>query len=107
MSPMRDDKQEASMATDAPCFSPAMPLVPNDEERMLRETVREICAGFGPEYSRRKTDAGEPPRELWEALASRGYMGVDLPEEYGGGGSACPGSRRSAKRSPPPAVRCC
>ena len=25
-------------------------------------------------------------RELWDALASRGFLGVNLPEEYGGGG---------------------
>jgi alkylation response protein AidB-like acyl-CoA dehydrogenase len=31
-------------------------------------------------------DEGEPPRELWEALASRGYLGVNIPEEYDGGG---------------------
>ena len=53
---------------------------------MLRETVRSICAGFGPEYSRRKVEEDEPPSELWDALASRGYLGVNLPEEYGGGG---------------------
>jgi hypothetical protein len=34
----------------------------------------------------RKRDAGEPPSELWEALASRGYLGVNIPEEYDGGG---------------------
>jgi alkylation response protein AidB-like acyl-CoA dehydrogenase len=66
--------------------TPVLPLIPTDEERLLRDTVRQICAGFGPEYARRKTEAGEPPRELWEALASRGYLGVNLPEEYGGGG---------------------
>jgi alkylation response protein AidB-like acyl-CoA dehydrogenase len=33
-----------------------------------------------------KRDAAEPPRELWAALAARGYMGVNIPEEYGGGG---------------------
>jgi alkylation response protein AidB-like acyl-CoA dehydrogenase len=66
--------------------TPTLPLVPTDEERMLRETVRKICSEFGPEYSRRKTAAGEPPTELWDALASRGYLGVNLPEEYGGGG---------------------
>ena len=37
---------------------------------MLRETVRKICADFGPEYSRRKDAQGEPPTELWDALAS-------------------------------------
>ena len=54
---------------------------------MLRETVRKICEGFGgPEYTRAKIEAGEPALELWDALASRGFLGVNLPEEYGGGG---------------------
>jgi alkylation response protein AidB-like acyl-CoA dehydrogenase len=66
--------------------TPVLPLVPSDEEIMLRETVSSICSGFGPEYMREKVLADEPPRELWDALASRGYLGVNLPEEYGGGG---------------------
>jgi alkylation response protein AidB-like acyl-CoA dehydrogenase len=65
---------------------PVLPLVPSSEEAMLRETVRAIVADFGHAYSVRKTEAGEPPTELWDALASRGYLGVNLPEEYGGGG---------------------
>ncbi len=64
----------------------ALPLVASEEERLMRETVADIVAGFGAEYSREKTDAGEPPTELWDALASKGYLGVNLPEEYGGGG---------------------
>ena len=35
---------------------------------------------------REKVDAGEPPTELWEALAEKGYLGVNIPEEYDGGG---------------------
>jgi alkylation response protein AidB-like acyl-CoA dehydrogenase len=53
---------------------------------MMREAVRSICEGFGPAYTRRCTEAGEPPRELWAALAENGYLGVNLPEDYGGGG---------------------
>ena len=74
------------MATTPDTAAPALPIVPSDEERMLRETVRQICAGFGPDYTRRKVAEDEPPRELWDALASRGFLGVNLPEEYGGGG---------------------
>jgi alkylation response protein AidB-like acyl-CoA dehydrogenase len=65
---------------------PVLPLVPSDEEVEMRRTVAAICSDFGPAYMRRKSAAGEPPTELWEALASRGFLGVNLPERYGGGG---------------------
>jgi alkylation response protein AidB-like acyl-CoA dehydrogenase len=64
----------------------ALQVLPSQEEVLLRETVAGICAEFGQEYMKRKRDAEEPPRELWDALASRGYMGVNIPEEFGGGG---------------------
>ena len=48
---------------------------------MLREAVAGICGTFGREYAGRKAAAGEPPTELWDALAERGYMGVNVPEE--------------------------
>jgi hypothetical protein len=72
--------------TAATVSEAVLPLVPTDEERMLRETVSGICRGFGQAYTREKTLAGEPPSELWDALASRGFLSVNLPEEYGGGG---------------------
>jgi alkylation response protein AidB-like acyl-CoA dehydrogenase len=64
----------------------ALSLVPSQEETLLRQAVAGICSGFGREYMERVRDAGEPPRELWEALASRGYLGVNIPAEYDGGG---------------------
>jgi alkylation response protein AidB-like acyl-CoA dehydrogenase len=48
--------------------------------------VRGICDSFPTDCSRRKHAAGEPPTELWDALAEKGYLGVNLPEEWGGGG---------------------
>jgi len=66
--------------------APALALVPSQEEAMLRETVASIASSFGPDYTRRINQAGEPPLELWDALASRGYLGVNIPEEYDGGG---------------------
>src|SRR5919199_3128080 len=61
-------------------------LVPSQEETMLREAVRGICSGFGHSYAREKHAKGEPPTELWDALAEKGYLGVNIPEEWGGGG---------------------
>ena len=74
------------MASTAPIAAPVLPLIPSEEEVMLRETVRSICLSFGDRYTREKVANDEPPTELWDALASRGYLGVNIPEEYGGGG---------------------
>ena len=71
------------MSTVAP---PVLELVPSDEERLLREAVAGISGGFGAAYIRRQHDAGRPPTELWDALAERGYLGVNIPERWGGGG---------------------
>ena len=65
---------------------PSIPLIPSDEERLLRESVAGIASSFGPKYIRSKHEAGLPPSELWDALAEKGYLGVNIPEEYGGGG---------------------
>jgi alkylation response protein AidB-like acyl-CoA dehydrogenase len=65
---------------------PSIPLIPSDEERLLRESVAGIASSYGPAYIKSKHDAGLPPSELWNALAEKGYLGVNIPEEYGGGG---------------------
>jgi len=61
-------------------------LIPSDEERQMRDAVRGICSGFGPEYQARLYEQGESPAELWDALAEKGYLGVNIPEQWGGGG---------------------
>ena len=66
--------------------APSLPLIPTDEETQIRASVAGICSKFGPRYMRDRHEAGEPPTELWEALAEKGFLGVNLPEEYGGGG---------------------
>jgi alkylation response protein AidB-like acyl-CoA dehydrogenase len=53
---------------------------------MLRETVFSIATDFGPSYYRRVNSEGRSPTELWQALGEGGYLGVHLPEQYGGGG---------------------
>jgi alkylation response protein AidB-like acyl-CoA dehydrogenase len=65
---------------------PVLPLVDSDEMVLLREAVAGICGKYGREYMRDKIEAGESCTELWDELAERGYLGVNLPEEYGGGG---------------------
>src|SRR5690348_819705 len=57
------------------------------EQTMLREAVRDIGAGYGHEYFAEKSRAGDKADELWKAVADHGFLGVHLPETYGGGGA--------------------
>jgi alkylation response protein AidB-like acyl-CoA dehydrogenase len=56
------------------------------EQGMLREAVRKIASGFGHSYYVEAARAGRKTTELWDAVAAGGYVGVNLPEAYGGGG---------------------
>lgn len=69
----------------------SLPLVESDEERSIREAVRGICSSFGEHYARECFERGEPPRELWEALSQKGFVGANIPEEWGGGGMGMTG----------------
>ena len=56
------------------------------EQSMLREAVAGVASRFGHGYFVRQARAGKRSDELWEALAGPGYLGVSIPEAYGGGG---------------------
>ncbi len=58
-----------------------------DEHLALRQAVAAIAGKFGGEYYARKAAAHEPTSELWKALGEHGYIGINLPEDYGGGGA--------------------
>ncbi|MTD43768.1 acyl-CoA dehydrogenase [Conexibacter sp. W3-3-2] len=70
----------------ADALEPRLPLVPTQEEKLLRESVRAISLKYGPEYFVRQTAADEPPTALWNELAEAGFLGVNIPEEWDGGG---------------------
>ncbi len=57
-----------------------------DEQRMLREAVHGIASKYGHEYFTERARAGGRADELWNELAAGGFLGVNVPEEYGGGG---------------------
>src|SRR4051794_19514581 len=66
--------------------TPSLQLVESDEHGQLRESVHNIAAGFGHAYFAAHGRAGEMPKELWKALADHGFLGVNVPEAYEGGG---------------------
>ncbi|WP_110207785.1 acyl-CoA dehydrogenase family protein [Nocardioides daejeonensis] len=57
------------------------------EHQALRAAVAAICADFGNAYYTAKAEQREFTEELWLALGERGYIGINIPEEYGGGGA--------------------
>ncbi|MBP1986495.1 acyl-CoA dehydrogenase family protein [Halolamina salifodinae] len=60
------------------------------QQQAVRDAVGEICAEFDDSYWREHDAAGEYPHEFVEALADEGWLGVLLPEEYGGKGLGTP-----------------
>ena len=56
------------------------------EHGMLRRAVGKIASDFGHDYFVEKAKSGGRATELWEAVARAGFIGVNIPEEYGGGG---------------------
>jgi alkylation response protein AidB-like acyl-CoA dehydrogenase len=58
----------------------------SDEHRALRAAVAEVAQDFGPRYYAERAAERRPCTELWKALAEAGFIGVNIPEAYGGGG---------------------
>jgi acyl-CoA dehydrogenase len=56
------------------------------EQREIREAIFKICARFGDEYWLKKDKDGGFPFEFHEALAADGWLGIAMPEEFGGSG---------------------
>jgi alkylation response protein AidB-like acyl-CoA dehydrogenase len=56
------------------------------EHTDLRAAVAALGTRFGRGYVTDAAREGRHPDELWSEAAKLGYLGVNLPEEYGGGG---------------------
>jgi alkylation response protein AidB-like acyl-CoA dehydrogenase len=62
-------------------------FVDTDEQRMLREAVGSLARGYGHRYYLEVSRSDRKADELWRELAGYGYVGVNIPEEYGGSGA--------------------
>jgi acyl-CoA dehydrogenase len=52
----------------------------------IRQGVAALCGGFGDEYWSECEQDHRFPVEFYEAMASGGWIGIAIPEEWGGGG---------------------
>src|SRR6201996_8521636 len=61
----------------------------SDDQKQLRDEARKFLNGKCPANAVRAVLDGKAPydRELWKGLASMGFLGVAIPEEFGGAGA--------------------
>ncbi|MFG1624414.1 acyl-CoA dehydrogenase family protein [Kribbella sp. NPDC049227] len=63
-----------------------MSFVESEERRALRKAVGELGKKYGYGWFNQQARTGGHTTELWLEAGKLGYLGVNLPEEYGGGG---------------------
>jgi hypothetical protein len=57
-----------------------------DELRALRAAVADLGSRYGQSYFLEQARSGGTTQALWQEAGKAGFLGVNLPEEYGGGG---------------------
>ena len=67
-------------------MSEQRPLPTEEDLNAIREGVCAACAPFDDEYWLARDDDGKFPREFHRAMAEGGWLGITMPEEYGGSG---------------------
>ncbi|MCX8499971.1 MAG: acyl-CoA dehydrogenase family protein, partial [Caulobacteraceae bacterium] len=62
------------------------PLPTPEECQAIREGVRAVVSRFGDDYWLARDEDGVFPREFHRAMADAGWLGITMPEAYGGAG---------------------
>lgn len=57
-----------------------------ETRRQIREGVRAVASRFDADYWLARDEDGAFPREFHRAMADAGWLGITMPEEYGGAG---------------------
>ena len=56
------------------------------EQQLIRDTVRKVCADFPDEYWAKCDSEHRFPWDFYNAMAAGGWLGIAIPEAYGGSG---------------------
>lgn len=67
-------------------MSAGMSFEPTEDQQVIRSAVAELCRKFDDRYWMRKDQDHEFPTEFYQAIAAGGWLGITIPEEYGGHG---------------------
>ncbi len=57
-----------------------------DEQQEIRAAVARLCERFGDDYWLAHDTEGGFPHEFHRAMAEGGWLGIAMPEDYGGSG---------------------
>src|SRR3954471_5649157 len=63
-----------------------MEFSPSPEQERIREAIARLCERFGDDYWLRKDREGGFPADFHQAFARDGWLGIAMPEAYGGAG---------------------
>jgi acyl-CoA dehydrogenase len=58
----------------------------DDDHELIRDAVRAVCRDFDDTYWRRCDAEHRFPWDFYNAMAAGGWVGIAIPEEFGGGG---------------------
>ncbi len=58
----------------------------SDEQRAIQDAITRVCARFDADYWLQKDRDGGFPHEFHAAIATDGWLGIAMPERYGGSG---------------------
>lgn len=56
------------------------------EQESIRDSIFKLCAQFGDDYWLNRDTDGKFPEEFCDAIAKQGWLGIAMPEKYGGSG---------------------
>ncbi|MFW0793892.1 acyl-CoA dehydrogenase family protein [Gordonia sp. CPCC 205515] len=67
-------------------MSAGMSFELSEDQELIRKSVAELAGRFDDQYWMEKDLAHEFPTEFYQAIADGGWLGMTIPEEYGGHG---------------------
>src|SRR5918996_982838 len=56
------------------------------EQERIREAIAKLCVRFGDDYGLERDREGGSPADFHQAFARDGWLGIAMPEAYGGAG---------------------
>ena len=67
-------------------MSGSKPMPTAEERQAIRDGVRAVVTQFGDDYWLERDEDGRFPFEFHKAMADGGWLGITMPEDYGGSG---------------------